>query len=87
MSILDLDYCTPRDTEYLCGFTTGEHLWRDAWLYGIIVDDGVRSLGGYWKPEGRIANGYYFPDPEDVSIEVTVFNPPTVNLAYDARPV
>lgn len=86
MNIFD-SIATPQQTESVCGFTTGEHLWRDAWLFGIIVDDDVQQLGGYWKPEGTIANGYYFPDPEDVTIEVTVFNPPTVNVAHDARPV
>lgn len=86
MSIFDT-LLTPQQTESVCGFTTGQHLWRDAWLFGIIVDDSAVALGGYYKPDGVKANGYYFPDPEDVSIEVTVFNPPTVSIAYDARPV
>lgn len=82
-----LDIITPQQTESVCGLTTGQHLWYKAWLFGIIVDDEVQNLGSYWQPEGRVANGYYFPEPDDVELEVTCFNPPTVDTAWDARPI
>jgi hypothetical protein len=62
------------------GYTTGEYLWDTLWRFGIVVDNDVasqRSCGDLWRPDGRIANGYYVPDDEDTSIEVySIDNPP-----------
>ncbi len=68
------------------GMVTGEHLWRRLWLFGLIEDTDVvsqRSCGDLWRPEGRIANGYYIPDDEDT--EVSIDNPP--NGVWDARTI
>ncbi len=88
---LDQEYSdtmlSPQQTESVCGYTTGQHSWYECWLFGIIVDDTVGQLGGYWQPDGRIANGYYFPSEEDIEIEITCFSPPVQDAAYDARPI
>ncbi len=70
------------------GYTTGEHLWYEAWLYGIIVDDVVSQLGSSWQPNGCIENGYYFPEAEDAEYPIiSIDSPPVVDTAWDAAPI
>lgn len=68
------------------GMVTGYHIWHRLWLFGLIEDEDVvkqRSCGDLWRPDGRVANGYYIPDDDDT--EISIDNPP--QGVYDARPI
>lgn len=71
--------------------SSAERVWLEAWLFGIVVDDGSHvSLGSYWNPEGSllVKPAYYVPDDHDTKIPtVSVDSPPTVDVAWDARPL
>ena len=73
------------------GLTTGEYLWDTLWRFGLVEDKDVvsqRSCGDLWRPDGRIANGYYIPDDEDSEVSlVSIDSPPVVDTAWDARPI
>ena len=73
-----LDYLTvgsfiEDEVERMVGFTTGEHLWDTMWRFGLVEDKDVvqqRSCGNLWRPDGRIANGYYVPDDDDTEVSL-----------------
>lgn len=78
------------DIESVNGLVTGQHVWYKLWLFGIVVDNDVtlqRSCGDLWRPDGKIANGYYVPDDEDSELSlIDIDHPPTVDVAWDSRP-
>ena len=68
------------------GLVTGEHVWYRLWLFGLVESSDVvrqRSCGDLWRPDGRIANGYYIPDDDDTMVSID--NPP--QGVHDARPI
>jgi len=79
----------PRDyIEDVMGYRDGTSLWYAAWLFGIIVDDDVDSLGCLWQPDGTIASGYYIPDDFDTEVDlITIDNPNRDCVAWDAKPL
>jgi hypothetical protein len=61
------------EVERMVGFTTGEHLWDAMWRFGLVEDKDVvqqRNCGNLWRPDGRIANGYYVPDDDDTEVSL-----------------
>lgn len=69
------------------GLVTGEHIWDMLWRFGIVVDNDVqrqRSCGDLWRPDGRIANGYYIPDDEDTEYPCYSIDSPPPKVAWDA---
>ena len=66
---------------------TGEHVWHELWLFGLIEDDAVTDLGCLWQPEGHIENGYYFPDDLDTEYPIIDIDNPPMQGAWDAIPV
>jgi hypothetical protein len=90
ISEADMDF--EDEIESLMGFVTSSHLWDAMWRFGIILDDDaakVSSLGNYWRDEdGRLDTRYYVPDDFDTQIPlVSVDCPPTVDVAWDAKPL
>ena len=72
--------------------SNAERIWIQVWLFGIVVDDdtNVQSLGSYWNPNGELAikPAYYVPDDFDTEVPIiTIDQPPTVAVAWDARPL
>ncbi len=69
------------------GLVTGEHIWKELWLFGLIEDDAVTDLGCLWQPDGHIENGYYLPDDHDTEYQCIDIDHPPSEGAWDARPI
>lgn len=98
LDILDQGY-TPslmEEVEWLCGLTSGEHLWDAMWRFGIIIDGDTNlvteSLNGFWNPDGslRTRARYYVPDDYDTEIPTIQLNRSRIEdpmVSLDSPPI
>lgn len=67
-------------------------LWDDLEMFGIVlVEDSahLESLKGFWVDQetGNSRSDYWIPKGESEVPTITIDNPPTVDSAWDARPL
>ena len=64
------EFCSAEQAERDVGLTSGQYLWHQAWLFGIVVDDDL---------------GWYIPDDYDTRVPlVSLDNPPLLPLGGES---
>ena len=65
-----------------------ESLWDSIEMFGLVLmDKNLESLKGFWidQETGDSRSDYWIPDGEESEIP-TIDHPPSVDVAWDARP-
>lgn len=73
-------------------FWDGSSLWDDFEMFGYeITDHSLETLTGFYRDPvtGSIHSGYYVPSSKELDLdlfEISIDNPPKVDVAWDSRP-
>ena len=66
-------------------------IWEDMEMFGYeVTDHSLESLTGFYRDQvtGSIHSGYYVPSSKELDLdlfEISIDNPPSVDVAWDAK--